>query len=122
MFCPHVLSASEPNVCFLLSACLWCVLTELISKIKEPPPLCRPILSVDEAPLDIIQVVKQAWCEEPERRPTFEEIFKQVQKILNTHFNSDLRLLLNARDEISAPLLFHVAVQEHHQGKEDQHH
>lgn len=85
-----MLSASEPNVCFLLSVC---VLTELISKIKEPPPLCRPILSVDEAPLDVIQVVKQAWSEEPERRPTFEEIFKQVQKNLNTHFNSDLHLL-----------------------------
>lgn len=55
-----------------------CTLTEIISKIKEPPPLCRPILSVDEAPLDVIQVVKQAWSEEPERRPTFEEIFKQV--------------------------------------------
>lgn len=119
MFCPHVLSASKPNV----SVCCLCVLTELISKIKEPPPLCRPILSVDEAPVDVIQVVKQAWSEEPERRLTFEEIFKQVQKILlASHFNSDLRLLLNARDDISAPLLFHVAVQEHHQGKEDQHH
>lgn len=55
-----------------------CTLIEIISKVKEPPPLCRPILSVDEAPLDVIQVVKQAWSEEPERRPTFEEIFKQV--------------------------------------------
>lgn len=54
-------------------------LTEIISKIKEPPPLCRPVLSVDEAPLDVIQVVKQAWSEESERRPTFEEIFKQVR-------------------------------------------
>lgn len=36
-------------------------------------------MSVDEAPLDVIQVLKQAWSEEPEKRPTFEEIFKQVK-------------------------------------------
>ncbi|CAG02896.1 unnamed protein product, partial [Tetraodon nigroviridis] len=54
---------------------------EIISKVKVPPPLCRPELSVDEAPLDVIQIVKQAWSEEPERRPTFEEIFKQFKSI-----------------------------------------
>nr|XP_046266013.1 retinal guanylyl cyclase 1 [Scatophagus argus]XP_046266014.1 retinal guanylyl cyclase 1 [Scatophagus argus]XP_046266015.1 retinal guanylyl cyclase 1 [Scatophagus argus]XP_046266017.1 retinal guanylyl cyclase 1 [Scatophagus argus] len=54
---------------------------EIISKVKEPPPLCRPIMSVDEAPVDVIQVLKQAWSEEPERRPTFEEIFKQFKNI-----------------------------------------
>ncbi|KAM6907135.1 retinal guanylyl cyclase 1 [Xenentodon cancila] len=49
---------------------------EIINKIKQPPPLCRPILSVEEAPLNVIQLIKQAWSEEPEKRPTFEEIFK----------------------------------------------
>ncbi|KAF6728790.1 Retinal guanylyl cyclase 2 [Oryzias melastigma] len=52
---------------------------EIISKVKEPPPLCRPVVSVEEAPLDIIQLMKQAWSEEPEKRPTFEEIFKQFK-------------------------------------------
>lgn len=66
----------------------FCVLAEIISKVKEPPPLCRPELSVDEAPLDVIQIVKQAWSEEPERRPTFEDIFKQV-KVLTDTFNAD---------------------------------
>lgn len=58
-----------------------CVLTEIVSKVKDPPPLCRPVLSVDEAPVDVIQVMKQCWSEEPEKRPTFEEIFKQVKTL-----------------------------------------
>ncbi|CAB1352606.1 unnamed protein product [Coregonus sp. 'balchen'] len=28
---------------------------EIISKLKSPPPLCRPTVSVDEAPLEVIQ-------------------------------------------------------------------
>lgn len=54
------------------------MLTEIINKVKKPPPLCRPIVSVEEAPLDVIQLVRQAWSEEPDKRPTFEDIFKQV--------------------------------------------
>ncbi|KAM4619792.1 retinal guanylyl cyclase 1 [Polymixia lowei] len=54
---------------------------EIISKIKSPPPLLRPEVSVDEAPLEVIQVMKQAWSEEPEKRPSFEEIFKQFKNI-----------------------------------------
>lgn len=68
------------SLIFVFSSLRVCILTEIINKVKEPPPLCRPILSVDEAPLDVIQFVKQAWSEEPERRPTFEEVFKQVKK------------------------------------------
>uniref|UniRef100_A0A8C8A532 Guanylate cyclase n=1 Tax=Oryzias sinensis TaxID=183150 RepID=A0A8C8A532_9TELE len=52
---------------------------EIISKVKESPPLCRPVVSVEEAPLDIIQLMKQAWSEEPDKRPNFEEIFKQFK-------------------------------------------
>ncbi|MEQ2300715.1 Retinal guanylyl cyclase 2 [Ameca splendens] len=52
---------------------------EIINKIKEPPPLCRPIVSVEEAPLDVIQLIKQAWSEDPAKRPTFEDIFKQFK-------------------------------------------
>lgn len=55
------------------------VLTEIINKVKQPPPLCRPIVSVEEAPLDVIQLMKQAWSEEPDKRPTFEEILKLVK-------------------------------------------
>lgn len=69
------------------------VSTEIINKVKEPPPLCRPTVSVDEAPLDVIQVMKQAWSEEPEKRPNFEEIFKQVQT-QRAHADTGLLLLV----------------------------
>lgn len=52
---------------------------EIIDKVHNPPPLCRPSVSMDEAPLEVIQIMKQAWSEAPELRPSFEEIFKQVR-------------------------------------------
>uniref|UniRef100_A0A8C9TVK1 Guanylate cyclase n=1 Tax=Scleropages formosus TaxID=113540 RepID=A0A8C9TVK1_SCLFO len=53
----------------------------IVAKVRSPPPLCRPSVSVDEAPLECIQIMKQCWSEEPERRPTFEEIFKQFKSV-----------------------------------------
>uniref|UniRef100_A0A3B3UY74 Guanylate cyclase n=1 Tax=Poecilia latipinna TaxID=48699 RepID=A0A3B3UY74_9TELE len=52
---------------------------EIINKVKDPPPLCRPIISVEEAPVEVIQLIKQAWSEDPEKRPSFEDIFKQFK-------------------------------------------
>ncbi|XP_051551317.1 retinal guanylyl cyclase 2-like [Myxocyprinus asiaticus] len=54
---------------------------EIIDKVRSPPPLCRPNVSVDEAPLEVIQIMKQAWSEEPDKRPTFEEIFRQFKNV-----------------------------------------
>uniref|UniRef100_A0A8C3APZ8 Guanylate cyclase n=1 Tax=Cyclopterus lumpus TaxID=8103 RepID=A0A8C3APZ8_CYCLU len=54
---------------------------EIISKLKAPPPLCRPVLSVEESPVEVIQVIKHCWSEEPAKRPTFEEIFKLFKSI-----------------------------------------
>ncbi|XP_064185023.1 retinal guanylyl cyclase 2-like [Anguilla rostrata] len=54
---------------------------EIIDKVRSPPPLCRPCVSVDEAPLECIQIMKQCWSEEPDRRPTFEEIFSQFKNV-----------------------------------------
>lgn len=51
---------------------------DLIEKICKPPPLCRPVVSPDFAPLECIQLMKQCWSEQPERRPSFDEIFDQV--------------------------------------------
>lgn len=52
--------------------------TEIIRKVKKPPPMCRPTVAPDQAPLECIQLMKQCWSELPERRPTFEEIFDRV--------------------------------------------
>ncbi|XP_055520794.1 retinal guanylyl cyclase 2 [Leucoraja erinacea] len=55
---------------------------EIIKKVKKPPPMCRPTVSPDQAPLECIQLMKQCWSELPDRRPTFNEIFDRF-KILN---------------------------------------
>ncbi|KAM9853487.1 retinal guanylyl cyclase 2 [Aulostomus maculatus] len=55
---------------------------EIIRKVKKPPPMCRPTVAPDQAPLECIQLMKQCWSELPDRRPTFEEIFDRF-KIIN---------------------------------------
>ncbi|KAI1242114.1 Retinal guanylyl cyclase 2, partial [Lamprotornis superbus] len=54
---------------------------EIIKKVKKPPPLCRPNVAPEVAPLTCIQVMKQCWAEAPERRPTFEEVFHKFKTI-----------------------------------------
>ncbi|NWX18665.1 GUC2F cyclase, partial [Aegotheles bennettii] len=70
---------------------------EIIKKVKKPPPLCRPNISPEMAPLECIQVMKQCWGEAPERRPTFEEVFlkfKTINKGKKTNIiDSMLRML-----------------------------
>ncbi|CDQ97770.1 unnamed protein product [Oncorhynchus mykiss] len=52
---------------------------EIIRKVKKPPPMCRPTVAPDQAPLECIQLMKQCWSEQPDRRPAFDEIFDQVR-------------------------------------------
>ncbi|XP_071619560.1 retinal guanylyl cyclase 2 isoform X2 [Heliangelus exortis] len=70
---------------------------EIIKKVKKPPPLCRPNVAPEMAPLACIQVMKQCWGEAPERRPTFEEVFlkfKTINKEKKTNIiDSMLRML-----------------------------
>ncbi|XP_072542868.1 retinal guanylyl cyclase 2 [Salminus brasiliensis] len=65
-----------PPFCMLESSA-----EEIVQKVRKPPPLCRPVLSPDHAPVECIQLMKQCWNEQPERRPTFEEIFSQFKNI-----------------------------------------
>lgn len=68
--------ARGPPFCMLeLSA------EEIVQKIRKPPPLCRPTIFPDHAPVECIQLMKQCWNEQPERRPTFEDIFNQFKNI-----------------------------------------
>ncbi|XP_077350432.1 retinal guanylyl cyclase 2 isoform X2 [Festucalex cinctus] len=55
---------------------------EIIRKVKKPPPMCRPTVAPDQAPLECIQLMKQCWSELPDRRPSFDEIFDRF-KIIN---------------------------------------
>ncbi|XP_005998259.1 retinal guanylyl cyclase 2 [Latimeria chalumnae] len=54
---------------------------EIILKIKRPPPLCRPLVSPDHAPMECIQLMKSCWNEVPDRRPSFDDIFDQFKNI-----------------------------------------
>uniref|UniRef100_A0A673W6P4 Guanylate cyclase n=1 Tax=Salmo trutta TaxID=8032 RepID=A0A673W6P4_SALTR len=70
---------------------------EQSAKIRKPPPLCRPVVSPDYAPMECIQLMKQCWNEEPDRRPCFDEIFdlfKNINKGRKTNIiDSMLRML-----------------------------
>ncbi|XP_016336834.1 retinal guanylyl cyclase 2 isoform X1 [Sinocyclocheilus anshuiensis] len=54
---------------------------EIVQKIRKPPPMCRPLVSPDHAPMECIQLMKQCWNEQPEKRPTFDEIFDQFKNV-----------------------------------------
>lgn len=73
----------NPN-CLLL-----CVL-EIIEKLRKPPPLFRPVVSPDYAPFECIQLMKQCWNEQPDKRLCFEEIFDQVDYTFLTTFRFNL--------------------------------
>ncbi|KAK2828511.1 hypothetical protein Q5P01_019545 [Channa striata] len=94
----EVISRSEP----------FCMLDmppkEIINKVKESSPLCRPVVSVDEAPLDVIQIMKQAWSEDPEKRPTFEEIFKRFKSITKGKKTNIIDSMLRMLEQYSSNL------------------
>ncbi|XP_061665136.1 retinal guanylyl cyclase 2-like isoform X2 [Syngnathoides biaculeatus] len=54
---------------------------EILERLKQPPPLCRPVVSVDEAPAECLSLMNECWNEDPAKRPTFNEIFKQFRGI-----------------------------------------
>ncbi|KAI4790613.1 hypothetical protein KUCAC02_034518 [Chaenocephalus aceratus] len=54
---------------------------EILERVRQPPPLCRPQVSVDEAPTECLSLMNECWSEEPGKRPTFDEIFKQFRGI-----------------------------------------
>ncbi|KAL3311697.1 Retinal guanylyl cyclase 2 [Cichlidogyrus casuarinus] len=59
------------------------LISEILAKLKKPPPLCRPQISQQEAdaPPPYIQIMKRAWAENPEMRPSFEQIYHQFKQL-----------------------------------------
>ncbi|XP_056298751.1 retinal guanylyl cyclase 2 [Pseudoliparis swirei] len=55
--------------------------TEIVEKLRRPPPLLRPAVSSDFAPPECIQLMKRCWTEPPDQRLSFEEIFDQFKNI-----------------------------------------
>ncbi|XP_017296096.1 retinal guanylyl cyclase 2-like [Kryptolebias marmoratus] len=54
---------------------------EIVERLKNPPPLCRPVVSVDEAPAECLNLMNECWNEDPNKRPSFDDIFKQFRGI-----------------------------------------
>lgn len=68
---------------------------EIIRKVKKPPPMCRPTVAPDQAPLECIQLMKQCWSEQPERRPSFDEIFDRVHSKIKNKTKFALKLFVS---------------------------
>ncbi|XP_071321254.1 retinal guanylyl cyclase 2-like [Trachinotus anak] len=54
---------------------------EIVERLKQPSPLCRPVVSVDEAPAECLSLMNECWNEDPSKRPSFDDIFKQFRGI-----------------------------------------
>nr|XP_042702508.1 retinal guanylyl cyclase 2 [Chrysemys picta bellii] len=77
---------------------------EIIRKVEKPPPLCRPSVSVDQAPLECIQLMKQCWSEQPERRPTIDQIFDQFKNINKGRKTNIIDSMLRMLEQYSSNL------------------
>ncbi|XP_013886503.1 retinal guanylyl cyclase 2 [Austrofundulus limnaeus] len=54
---------------------------EIVEHLKNPPPVFRPVVSVDEAPAECLNLMSECWNEDPSKRPSFDDIFKQFRGI-----------------------------------------
>ncbi|XP_005878904.1 PREDICTED: retinal guanylyl cyclase 1, partial [Myotis brandtii] len=70
---------------------------EVVQRVRNPPPLCRPLVSVDQAPMECIQLMTQCWAEQPDHRPSMDRtfsLFKSINKGRKTNIiDSMLRML-----------------------------
>lgn len=55
---------------------------DIIEKVKRPPPLIRPSVSKGAAPPEAINIMRQCWAEQPDKRPDFNSIY-DLFKTLN---------------------------------------
>uniref|UniRef100_A0A8C4JC22 guanylate cyclase n=1 Tax=Dromaius novaehollandiae TaxID=8790 RepID=A0A8C4JC22_DRONO len=78
--------------------------TTIIQKVEKPPPLCRPSVSLDQAPLECIQLMKQCWSEQPERRPTIDQIFDQFKNINKGRKTNIIDSMLRMLEQYSSNL------------------
>ncbi|XP_060635909.2 retinal guanylyl cyclase 1 [Anolis sagrei] len=77
---------------------------EIITKVEKPPPLCRPSVSVDQAPMECIQLMKQCWSEQPEKRPNINQIFDQFKNINKGRKTNIIDSMLRMLEQYSSNL------------------
>ncbi|XP_053908691.1 retinal guanylyl cyclase 1 isoform X2 [Cuculus canorus] len=77
---------------------------EIIEKVARPPPLCRPAVSADQAPLECIHLMKQCWAEQPEKRPTIDQVFDQFKGINKGRKTNIIDSMLRMLEQYSSNL------------------
>ncbi|XP_007247113.2 retinal guanylyl cyclase 2 isoform X2 [Astyanax mexicanus] len=77
---------------------------EIIQRVKKPPPLCRPMVSPDYAPMECIQLIKQCWNEQADRRPTFDETFEEFRNINKGRKTNIIDSMLRMLEQYSSNL------------------
>ncbi|XP_009993943.1 PREDICTED: retinal guanylyl cyclase 1-like, partial [Chaetura pelagica] len=77
---------------------------EIIEKVTKPPPLCRPAVSADQAPLECIHLMKQCWSEQPEKRPTIDQVFDQFKGINKGRRTNIIDSMLRMLEQYSSNL------------------
>lgn len=58
-----------------------CYFSEIIEKVKFPPPLIRPSVSKGAAPPEAINIMRQCWAEQAEMRPDFNSVHDLFKKL-----------------------------------------
>ncbi|XP_045761584.1 retinal guanylyl cyclase 1-like isoform X2 [Maniola jurtina] len=56
---------------------------EIVEKLRRPPPLVRPSVSLGAAPPDAVAVMRQCWSEQPDLRPDFarlHDLFRHMHR------------------------------------------
>uniref|UniRef100_A0A8C5M8C0 Guanylate cyclase n=1 Tax=Leptobrachium leishanense TaxID=445787 RepID=A0A8C5M8C0_9ANUR len=94
----EVIIRGSPYCMFELTA------EEIIRKVRRPPPLCRPSVSLDQAPPECIQLMKQCWSEPPERRPNIDQIFDQFKTINRGRKTNIIDSMLRMLEQYSSNL------------------
>ncbi|XP_056426099.1 retinal guanylyl cyclase 1 [Hyla sarda] len=77
---------------------------EIIRKVRRPPPLCRPSVSLDQAPPECIHLMKQCWAEHPERRPNIDQVFDQFKTINRGRKTNIIDSMLRMLEQYSSNL------------------
>nr|AWC68201.1 guanylate cyclase 2D [Arizona elegans] len=77
---------------------------EIIKKVEKPPPLCRPSVSVDQAPMECIQLMKECWSEQPDRRPNINQVFDQFKSINKGRKTNIIDSMLRMLEQYSSNL------------------
>ncbi|XP_043560913.1 retinal guanylyl cyclase 2-like isoform X2 [Chiloscyllium plagiosum] len=94
----EVVIRGPPYCMFDLSA------EEIIENVKKPPPLLRPIITQDHAPMECIQLMRQCWNEIPERRPSFDEVFDNFRNINKGRKTNIIDSMLRMLEQYSSNL------------------